>query len=81
MGNLEYKVVKKKKLDKELNLKVLFNLAAERILVEFSSKDGKITLQKNFQDTFAGREQAKTFENSLKTIDDLKNHFKSKIGK
>lgn len=78
MGNLEYKVVKKKKIDKEMTLRVLVNNAAERILVEFSSKDGKIILQKSFQDNFYGREQAKAFEGTLKSINELKAHFRIK---
>lgn len=75
MSNLEYRVVKKKKLDKELTLRVLFNPAAERILVEFSSKDGKMLLQKSFQDNHTGREGAKAFEGTLKSIGELKAHF------
>jgi hypothetical protein len=71
MGNLEYKVIRKKKLDKELLLRVLVNKAAERMLVEFSSKDGKLFLQKSFQDNYYGRQEANTFEESLKTINDL----------
>lgn len=78
MGNLEYKVVRKKKLDKDASVRVLINHAAERILVEFSSKDGKIVLQKSFQDTHYGREEAKTFEDSLKSMDDLRSHFRLK---
>lgn len=78
MGNLEYKVVRKKKIDKELNLRVLVNNAAERIIVEFSSKDGKIILQKNYQDNYYGREEAKVFEDSMKSIADLKARFKLK---
>jgi hypothetical protein len=78
MGNLENKVLKKKKLDKELNLKVLVNNASERILVEFSSKDGKMVLQKSFQDNYYGRQDAKAFETSIKTIEDLKEHFDKK---
>ena len=79
MGNLDYKVIKNKKLDKELSLKVSVNIAAERILVEFSSKDGKMILQKSFQDTYAGKLEAKKFEGSFKTMDDLKKHFGFKI--
>lgn len=78
MGNLEYKVVKKKKIDKELTLRVLINHAAERILVEFSSKDGKIVLQKSFQDNYYGKEEAKAFETTIKSISELKSHFRLK---
>ena len=75
MGNLEYKVVRKKKLDKELTLRILKHKVAERIFVEFSSKDGKMLLQKSFQDNFRGREEAKSFEDKYKTISDLRKHF------
>jgi hypothetical protein len=76
MSNLEYREVKNKKVDKELTLRVLVNIAAERILVEFSSKDGKMVLQKSFQDNFHGREDAKKFEKHFKSIKELKKHFK-----
>lgn len=75
MANLDTKVVTKKKIDKELSLRVLKNDAAERIYVEFSSKDGKLVLQKSFQDTFYGKRDAQLFQDSLKSIDDLKNYF------
>ena len=78
MGNLEYKIIRKKKLDKELTLKILVNYAAERMLVEFSSKDGKMILQKSFQDNFHGRAEAKVFEGTIKTIDELKTHLLKK---
>jgi len=78
MSGLDNKIIRKKKLDKELTLKVLKHEAAERIFVEFSSKDGKIILQKSFQDNFHGNKEAKAFENSLKSIDDLKEYFRRK---
>jgi hypothetical protein len=75
MGNLEYKVVRKKKVDKELSMRVLVNTAADRILIEFSSKDGKMVLQKSFQDNYYGREEAAAFETRFKSIGELKRHF------
>lgn len=78
MSGLDNKVIRKKKLDKELTLKVLHNEAAERIFVEFSSKDGKLVLQKSFQDNFYGTRDAKAFEVSLKSIDDLREYFRRK---
>ena len=75
MSLLDAKVLKKKKLDKDLNLKVTRNEANERIFVEFSSKDGKLVLQKSFQDTYQGRTDAKTFEEAFKSLDDLKKYF------
>lgn len=75
--SIETKVIKEKKLDKErLFLKVSKNEAAERIFVEFSSSDGKIVLQRSFQDTYYGREEAKAFEKKFKSLDSLRSHFK-----
>jgi hypothetical protein len=76
MSLLDTKVLKKKKLDKDLNLKVSKNEASERIFVEFSSKDGKLVLQRSFQDTYLGRAEADRFEDTFKSIDDLKTYFK-----
>jgi hypothetical protein len=75
MGNLELKIVKNRKLDKELTLKVMRHKAAERIFVEFTSKDGRLVVQKSFQDNFRGRSEAKIFEDKFKSIGDLKRHF------
>lgn len=72
MSGLENKVIRKKKLDKELTLKVIRSEMGERIFVEFSSKDGKLILQKSFQDNHYGHKEAKIFEESLKSIDDLR---------
>ncbi len=76
MSLLDIKVLKKKKLDKDLNLKVTKNEASERIFVEFSSKDGKLVLQRSFQDTYMGRMEADRFQDTFKSIDDLKTYFK-----
>lgn len=78
MTILETKVLKKKKLDKELTLKISKNDASERIFIEFSSKDGKLIVQRSFQDTYYGREEAKAFENNFKSIEELKAYFDSK---
>lgn len=75
MSGLENKVIRKKKLDKELTMRVLRNELSERIFVEFTSKDGKLVLQKSFQDNHYGQKEAKIFEESLKSIDDLKAYF------
>jgi hypothetical protein len=75
--SIETKIIKEKKLDKEkLVVKITKNDAAERIFVEFSSPDGRMKLQRSFQDTYYGREDAKTFEKSIKSIDALQSHFK-----
>jgi len=78
MSQLDIKVLKKKKLDKELNLKVTKNDATERIFVEFSSKDGKLVVQRSFQDTYYGRLEAEKFEESMKTIEDFQLYLVNK---
>lgn len=75
MSNLENKVVKKKVVDKNLKLKVSKNEAGQRIFVEFSSADGKLLLQKSFQDTFEGRKAAEDFQNAFKSANDLYTYF------
>jgi hypothetical protein len=73
--SLDNKILRKKKLDKELTVKVIKNEASERIFVEFTSKDGKMILHRSFQDTYYGREDAKAFENSFKSIDEFEAYF------
>jgi hypothetical protein len=74
--SLENKVIRKKKLDKELLLKVCQNDATERILVEFSTKDGRMILQKSFQNNFYGRQEADAFEKSITTIEEFRARLK-----
>ena len=78
MSILDTKVLKKKKLDKDLNLKVSRNEASERIFVEFSSRDGKLVIQKSFQDTYLGRLDAEKFEKTFTVFEDLQRYFKIK---
>lgn len=75
MSFLEHKLIKKKKLDKELNLQVLLTYSSERFIVEFFSKDRRMVLQKTFQNNFQGKEEMKKFENSFKSMKDLKKYF------
>lgn len=75
MASLENKLIYKKKVDKDLNVTVFKNDAAERIFVEFSSKDGKLVLQRMFQDTYRGRLEATDFESSFESIAQFKAHF------
>ena len=75
---LDDKVLKTEELDGGLKMKVTENNSSERIFVTFSSPDGKLVLQRNYQNNFKGRLQAETFENSFKTLDDLKKYFKVK---
>lgn len=76
MSNLENRVVKKKKLDKDLTLRVLKNEVSERIFVEFATENNRLFLQKSFQDNFQGRQEAEQFQNTIQSVEDLKNYFK-----
>jgi hypothetical protein len=75
MVNYDSKVLKKKKIDKELNLKVTQNEMSGRIFVEFSSEDGKLVTQKSFQNTFEGKKEAEAFQKRFKSLNDLKKYF------
>lgn len=79
MSNLDYRVIKKKKVDKETNLRVLKNEALNRIAVEFTSDICKLTLQKSYQDTYEGRLEAEEFQKTIKSTNDLKQYFGVKI--
>jgi hypothetical protein len=75
MANFENKILKKKKLDKEANLKISQNEMSGRIFVEFSAPSAKLTLQKSFQDTYEGNVEAQKFAKTIKSIDDLRRYF------
>lgn len=69
------KILKNKKLDKELTLKIFQNLMSGRIFVEFASDSGKMVLQKSFQNTYEGNKEAQEFSKRFKSIKDLKKYF------
>ena len=75
MANFENKILKKKKLDKEANLKISQNEMSGRIFVEFSSESAKLVLQKSFQNTYEGNKEAQEFSKTIKSIKDLKKYF------
>lgn len=68
------KVVKTKKLG-NLLLQVSENEHSERIFVDFSTVDGKLKLQKSFQNNFEGKKEAKEFQGRFKSLGDLKKYF------
>ena len=72
---MEYKVIKQKKLNKELNLKISEDHYMSRIYVEFSSDDRKLILQRSFQNTFKGQQESQEFSKSLKNLKDLENRL------
>lgn len=69
------KLLRSKKVDKELNLKVTQNDMSGRIFVEFSSGDGKLVAQRSFPDTHEGKKESTEFQKKFKSITDLKKHF------
>jgi hypothetical protein len=75
MANFENKILKKKRLDKESHLKISQNEMSGRIFVEFSSENGKLVLQKSFQNTYEGNKEAQAFSKTIKNIDQLRKHF------
>jgi len=71
----ENKVVKTKKLGKSLLLQVSENKYSNRIFVDFSTIDGKLKVQKTFQNNIDGKKEAKEFQNKFKSLEDLKKYF------
>lgn len=72
---IENKILKNLELSRGLTLKVTQNEMAGRILIEFKSEDGKLTLQKSFQNTVEGRMESERFEKKIRTLRDLKVYF------
>lgn len=75
MPSYENKILKKKKLDKELNLKITQNEMSGRIFVEFSTESGKMVVQKSFQDNYEGQKEAEAFQKSMKNMRDFKKYL------
>lgn len=71
----DFKVIREKQLDKEVNLKISQNLMNGRIFVEFTCNNPKLTLQKNFQDDFYGKQKSEAFSKSIKNVSQLKQYF------
>jgi hypothetical protein len=71
----ENKIVKTKKLGKSMVLQVSENEHSNRILVDFFTIDGKLKVQKSFQNNFEGKKEAKEFQSRLKNMIDLKKYF------
>lgn len=69
------KVVKTKKFGKNMVLQVSENEHSNRILVDFFTVDGKLKVQKTFQNNFEGKKQAQEFQKRFKSLEDLKKYF------
>jgi hypothetical protein len=73
--NTDFKMLRKKDLDKGTTLKITQNLMSGRIFVEFATEDRKLVLQKNFQDSLDGKSESDKFSKSIKTTDQLREYF------
>jgi hypothetical protein len=71
----ENKVVKTKKLGKSMVMQVSENEYSGRILVDFSTTDGRLKVQKTFQNNFEGKKEAKEFQKRFKSLGDLKKYL------
>lgn len=71
----DFKLLKEKKIDKEITLKVSQNLMSGRIFVEFSSLNPKLTLQKNFENSLEGKTKSEEFSKSIKSLSQFKQYF------
>ena len=68
------KIVKTKNLGK-IVLQVSENEYSSRILVDFYTIDGKLKVQKTFQNNLEGQKEAKEFQKCFKNLSDLKKYF------
>lgn len=73
--NTDFKLIRKKELDKETVLKITQNIMSGRIFVEFKSTNPNITLQKNFQDNRDGKLQSEKFAKSINSREQLLKYF------
>ena len=78
MGTMDFKLLKKKEIDKGLNLKITKNIMSGRIFVEFTCESPKLTLQKNFQDSLYGKTESEKFVKSISSLEDLLAYFRVK---
>jgi len=78
MGTMDFKLLKKKEIDKGVTLKVTKNIMSNRIFVEFISESPKLTLQKNFQDSLYGKTESEKFVKSISSLEDLLAYFRVK---
>ena len=71
----DFKILKEKKLDRGTTLKVSKNLMSGRVFVEYTAIEPKLTLQKNFPDSYDGKIRSEEFAKSIKTTDQLLEYF------
>ncbi len=73
--NSDFKLIREKQLDSNTTLKVSQNLRSGRVFVEFVSDNPRIVLQKNFQDTMAGKLDSEKFAKSIRNTKELRAYF------
>jgi len=73
--NLDNKLVKTKKLGGGLTMKILQNDVSGRIFVEFISGDGRLTLQKSFQNNLEGNKASLEFQERFTDLKALRKYF------
>jgi len=80
IGETESTTPEQKASDK-LVVKITKDVGVQRIFVEFSTEDGKIVLQKSFQNNVNGIISLEIFEKSIKSVKDLKKYFGLNVSK
>jgi hypothetical protein len=73
--NSDFKLIKEKKVSKDVILKITQNLMSGRIFVEFSSQNPRIVLQRNFQDDIYGHMLSEKFAKSITSTNQLREYF------
>jgi hypothetical protein len=71
----DFKVMREKKIDKDTTLVIKKNVMNGRIFVEFTSSNPRIVLQKNFQDSYDGKNLSEAFAKSIKSTEQLRAYF------
>lgn len=74
-SNSDFTIIKEKKVDKSTTLTIKKNIMSGRIFVEFVSKNPRLVLQKNFQDTLDGKRESDKFSKSIRNTQQLKEYF------
>lgn len=73
--NGDFKIIKEKKIDNSILLRISKNIMSGRIFVEFKLENPKLLLQKNFQNSAEGKQKSEEFAKSIKSVNQLMNYF------
>ncbi len=71
----DFELIEENFLDKNTTLKISKNIMSGRLFVEFSSTKPRVVLQKNYQDSIIGNQEAYDFANSIKNTEELLKYF------